>query len=39
MQQFNTAWQERVVVEAVRCDHLSYFADKDVVRKIAQQLQ
>ncbi|MDD5393938.1 MAG: caspase family protein [Thiothrix sp.] len=39
MAQFNPAWQETVVVEAVRCDHLSYFADKETVRRIAQHLQ
>lgn len=32
------ACQEPVAVEAVRCDHFSYFLDKGTVQKIAQQL-
>lgn len=38
MVQLNPAWQEAVGVENVRCDHFSYFLDKAVVQKIAQQL-
>ncbi|WP_287602341.1 caspase family protein [Thiothrix sp.] len=39
MKQFNAEWRNGVAVEAVRCDHLSYFADKETVRRIAQHLQ
>lgn len=39
MMHFNADWASPVPMEAVRCDHLSYFQDKTAVQKIAQQLQ
>jgi pimeloyl-ACP methyl ester carboxylesterase len=38
MRHFNPAWKNQVAVEAVCCDHLSYFADKETVQRIAQLL-
>ena len=38
MAHFNSAWQGAVTIEAVRCDHLSYFQDKTTLQRVAQQL-